>query len=413
MSAEQSAAATGEPVRAGICLSGGGFRAALYGLGVLRYLAEAEFLPSVVTLCGVSGGSIAATAAAAGWLRSEGPPKDRAAFDAAVFDRFLSTIDAHDIRDRTLARWAAQRWKPWGKDRGDVLGEVLTELLFPELRRLSDLPVEPQLVITTTELGAGRAFRFSRDFMGGWDAGYAAPVPGPPVGRAVAASAAVPMIFPPLRLKTKGQGFKPQVSKRLVLVDGGVYDNGLEWIQGWGTALRPLQAVEANFTIAINASGPLGTRRHLWGALAWNRSRSVQYAQTQATRVRWLVEQFTSGRRLGMYLGITGDPRTSKLPSGHAVPPHLHAGALPTSLVSVLADVRTDLNRFGSTEAQLLAYHGYWSAHARTAALHPSLAVAGKPSWDEYADLGEKEAAQLAKYLSRPWRRFGVASKLR
>lgn len=46
----------------GLCLSGGGFRAALYGLGVLRYLAEANVLGDTQVACGVSGGSVAAAA---------------------------------------------------------------------------------------------------------------------------------------------------------------------------------------------------------------------------------------------------------------------------------------------------------------------------------------------------------------
>ena len=50
----------------GICLSGGGFRASLYGLGVLRYLAEAQVLPRTAVVCGVSGGSVAAAAVGSG-----------------------------------------------------------------------------------------------------------------------------------------------------------------------------------------------------------------------------------------------------------------------------------------------------------------------------------------------------------
>jgi len=47
-------------VKIGVCLSGGGFRASLYALGVLRYLAEANLLDDVVGVSAVSGGSIAA-----------------------------------------------------------------------------------------------------------------------------------------------------------------------------------------------------------------------------------------------------------------------------------------------------------------------------------------------------------------
>src|SRR5438046_6052551 len=49
-----------EPARTGIalCLSGGGFRAALFHLGALRRLNELGVLPSISTISSVSGGSI-------------------------------------------------------------------------------------------------------------------------------------------------------------------------------------------------------------------------------------------------------------------------------------------------------------------------------------------------------------------
>src|SRR5438105_406406 len=53
------------PPRIGICLSGGGFRASFYALGVFRYLAEAGLLGDVVAVSAVSGGSLAAAASAA------------------------------------------------------------------------------------------------------------------------------------------------------------------------------------------------------------------------------------------------------------------------------------------------------------------------------------------------------------
>jgi predicted acylesterase/phospholipase RssA len=44
----------------GLALSGGGFRASLYHLGVIRFLRDAHILPSISTITSVSGGSIIA-----------------------------------------------------------------------------------------------------------------------------------------------------------------------------------------------------------------------------------------------------------------------------------------------------------------------------------------------------------------
>lgn len=44
----------------GLCLSGGGLRATLFHLGVLRLLKDGGMLDSVHAICGVSGGAILA-----------------------------------------------------------------------------------------------------------------------------------------------------------------------------------------------------------------------------------------------------------------------------------------------------------------------------------------------------------------
>src|SRR5438046_1406992 len=50
-----------------LTLSGGGFRAALFHLGVVRFLYEANLLPRVRHICAVSGGSILAAHLALNW----------------------------------------------------------------------------------------------------------------------------------------------------------------------------------------------------------------------------------------------------------------------------------------------------------------------------------------------------------
>src|SRR5919106_5969911 len=50
--------AQGAPVRLGLALSGGGFRASLFHIGVLARLAELDLLRQVEVLSCVSGGSI-------------------------------------------------------------------------------------------------------------------------------------------------------------------------------------------------------------------------------------------------------------------------------------------------------------------------------------------------------------------
>lgn len=397
----------------GVCLSGGGFRAALYGLGVARYLAEARVLARAGVICGVSGGSVAAAAIVVGVARAGPAALSDRGFEREVFEPFAEAVARASLRGIALRRWLADRLALRGRPRGLVLAEVLATALFPGAPPLAGLPVRPQLVIVATELGAGRAFRFAPQFLGSWDLGYAPPPAEMPVTTAVAASTAAPPFIPPLQLGTAGLGLHaPPVM--LSLTDGGVYDNlAIEWFQGWAEHRRPEAAFRADDLIVVNASGPLvGEGRTYQGLHALNRMRKVQYAQTQATRVRWFVSELEARRQQGLYFGITADPRAYRLPSGEPIDSALTADALPSVLVAPLADLRTDFNRFSREEARLLGYHGYRSAHARFGSLRPGQAVV-TPRWREFAGMSEDDAQRLARAISGPRHRVGIGERLR
>ncbi len=397
----------------GLCLSGGGFRAALYSLGVLRYLAEADALGRAEVVCGVSGGSVVAAAVVAG-VAADSAALGHDGFLHSVFDPFVGRVTSTNLRNRALAVWTRERLLARGRPRNLVLADVLAEALYPHARPLADLPSRPQLVVTATDLAAGRAFRFSQAFIGSFDWGYAPTPPDLRLATAIAASAAAPPAFPPLQLETEVLGLPRKPPPILSITDGGVYDNlGVEWFQGWSRARRPDAAVTADFLVVVNASGPLSVSRQAFrGLRALNRSRSVQYAQTQTTRVRWLVADLEASNRRGVYLGITGDPRCYRLPDGTPIDPCLYDGALPSVLIPALAGLRTDLDRFTVDEAGLLAYHGYWSAHARLASLHASLALS-TPSWREYAAIDDAQTRALGQELRRPRHRLGTGDRLR
>lgn len=399
----------------GICLSGGGFRSAIYGLGVLRYLAEAQVLTDAAALCGVSGGSVAAVAIGSAVSRTGMVALSAEGFVREVFDPFLQVVTSRDLRNQAVRRWLGAHARLRGQPRNLVLAEGLSQALFPEVDRLADLPERPQLVITATELAAGRAFRFSRAFLGSWDFGYVPPPEDMRTATAVAASTAAPPLLPALQLPTAGLGLRdaPDV---LTITDGGVYDNlGVEWFQGWSAARRPAGAVAAEDLIVINASGALDRQdRAFSGPSALSRMRKIQYAQTQATRVRWLVANLEAGRHRGLFFGITADPRRYRLPGPAAAPvePVCYDGALPSRLIKPLAGLRTDFDRFSTTEATLLAYHGYWSAHARFASLRPETAVR-TPRWRQFAGLSDAEAERLERELRGVRHRLGVGERLR
>ena len=411
-------AATGagnEPL--GLCLSGGGFRAAFYALGALRYLAEAGHLGRVEVISAVSGGSIAAAAVADRWAGFEAAGGGVDAFLSEIDAPFRTRVTTKNLRNAWARRALLGFFRPRSGGRGIALGRTLAKNLY-QCNTVAELPPRPQVIFTSTDLTVGRAFRICRDFVGSFDYGYAQPAPDSlELGVAVASSASFPMSFSVVWLPTDGLplGNPPKV---LSLVDGGVYDNlGLEWFQGWNSR-RPASGLNPAFRIVVNASGLLRPRPKKYGAVrALMRDMSVQYAQILNLRVRWFVDRLLppapggSPPDKGAYIGIGRDPRAYQDLDNKPIDPSFYAGALPSELVEPLALLRTDLDRFLAEEADLLSYHGYWSLHARLKTVAPALAVS-TPAWNvpAYANMSSAERQRLVQLLERGakrklWRR--------
>src|SRR5438270_1133524 len=94
--------------RIGLALSGGGFRASLYHLGLVRFLRDAGVLPQVTHITSVSGGSIIAAHLALNWGRYNGDPEE---FDAAAAE--LLAFARLDVRNRILRRFPLLVPLPW------------------------------------------------------------------------------------------------------------------------------------------------------------------------------------------------------------------------------------------------------------------------------------------------------------
>lgn len=397
---------TDQALRIGVCLSGGGFRASLFGLGVLRYLAEASLLGRTVAISAVSGGSITAAVTADRFpqLRHNDAGAN---FVADVYAPMVGAITRKNMRNRAIGRWALTRAWRFGSH-GSALGATMAAHLL-EARTITELPRDLQVLLTATDLATGLSFRVSQEFVGGYHFSYPAPPTNLRLGDVLAASTAVPFLFPPVQLDTRAFGLVG-APRSLSLVDGGVYDNsGLEWFQGWN-ARRPAAARKPNFLIVVDAGAQLGRRDTRVGwARSIRRSQAIQYRQTRATRTRWFIDQLLDDKVRGIMTPISSDARGFTPPPGATVPPGAADGALPVGFAEPLSRLRTDLDRFSSLEATLLAYHGYWSTHVRLATLHPDLAVP-EPTWTEYAGLDDDDAARMKTELeagekTRPVRR--------
>ena len=83
----------------GLALSGGGFRATLFHVGVIRFLREAGLLQDVSHIASVSGGSITAAHLVLNWDRYNGTDQE---FDEAV-DEIFRFVQI-DVRNRIARR---------------------------------------------------------------------------------------------------------------------------------------------------------------------------------------------------------------------------------------------------------------------------------------------------------------------
>lgn len=200
----------GQGKRIGLALSGGGFRAAAFHLGVFRRLHALGMLWKLDLLTCVSGGSIAGAFLASRW-------GDDGALDA--LDRYLrnASIAVSSVIGGVLDPFHT---------RLDKLADSYARDLF-EQRTLDDLRNGPRLYLNATNLATGNMFFFvtgggSPAEMGEWELG-AVPAPDFRVSRAVAASSAFPPVFPPMRIDR--DAYPAAQVEYVCLTDGGVYDN--------------------------------------------------------------------------------------------------------------------------------------------------------------------------------------------
>src|SRR3982750_1726339 len=220
----------------GLALSGGGFRASLYHLGLVRFLRDAGLLSRVTHITSVSGGSVLAAHLVLNWDRYNGSPSE---FDAVAAE--LLAFVTLDVRNRILRRFPLGLTVRWMRRLAGFSNRQLTrpglleyhyeKFLFGETS-LFELPEKPRLHILATNLSEGCLCSFNRDGLlvmrrgsngDGIRVDHAraslATVP-----MAVAASSAFPGFFPPLELTGGEVGTPAGDFGRQAFTDGGVFD---------------------------------------------------------------------------------------------------------------------------------------------------------------------------------------------
>jgi len=357
--------------RLGLALSGGGVRAAVFHLGVLRCLADRRVLEDVTHLSTVSGGSlIVAAVMATNRLRWPGS----SAYRETVFPALRTLLTSRDLFSLgAIGLGSAIRYNIGLFTRR---AEILVQLLRQQWNidaALRDLPDTPVWWINTTCLETGKNWRFSKREMGDWQFGrhYAPPFT---VAQAAAASAAVPYAIGALNLKLPADGWyatdpatrtarnpiRPPLSS-VRLWDGGAYENlGLEPLY------KPNQGlVDCDYLICSDASGPLSTApsgplaRLFKGQLASPRLFDIASDQIRALRSRMFMDAVARGRVRGVLLRIGNSTRGLDLKSGRTRSAPTYDDFSSEREVATAANHPTDLNALSCATFDRIARHGY------------------------------------------------------
>lgn len=196
--------------RIGLALSGGGFRATAYHLGVFRKLEELGLLNKVDLLSCVSGGSIAGAFLCANWGELD------------VLDRLEKYLRTRSIAVSSIVGGLLNPFTT----RLDMLVDTYERDLFGS-KKMSSLKNGPRIYLNATNLATGNMFFFvaggkGKTELGEHEIGQAS-ASKINISQAVAASSSFPPAFPPLPLTQKQ--FPNDHVDYVTLTDGGVYDN--------------------------------------------------------------------------------------------------------------------------------------------------------------------------------------------
>jgi NTE family protein len=375
----------------GIALSGGGFRAALFHIGILARLAEQDLLRYVSLISTVSGGSIIG---AFYYLKLkqmlEGRRTDSLRPSAQAYCKLVQEVETeflaalqNNIRLSTFANQQANaRMLSGDLSRTERIARLFdryfyTPITGSETNLLRELPIHsalpdtggdgnaglilPRLIINTTALNTGHLFQFTGTYIGesslssvsggtgsmprlqrlrlddpGLTVTQRTRLHGISLGDAVAASCCVPGLMDPLPLRGLYRDSQGQ-DVVVRLVDGGVFDN---------QALVSLYEEDCTHFICSDASEILQWQSEPPNTFA---DIAMRANDILMDRIRVEVMQDLFRREPGQVAVFAlGDKAGSEVFAEDTA-----------AFLQALKFIRTDLDAFSDIEACSLMYHGY------------------------------------------------------
>jgi predicted acylesterase/phospholipase RssA len=441
--------------KVGLALSGGGFRASLYHLGVLARLAEMDVLRSVEVLSTVSGGSIVG---AHYYLEVKHLLETKADADITRQDYidivrrvqhdFLEGVQ-QNIRTLAFGDFKKNVSMIFSKSysRSHRLGELYEEVLYSRVkdghpkgqpRRMTDLLITPKaenpdfdptfsnwrrnakvpaLLLNATTLNSGHNWRFTAKSLGEppgllgsevdkntryrrlwYKQAPQEAIQSYRLGYAVAASACVPGLFEPLEL----EGLYPD--KVIRLVDGGVHDN--QGVQG-------LLDSGCTFVFCSDASGQMGDEEKPKDSIpsVMLRSNAIMMDRVREAEYQDLLARLDARALQGLLFvhlkkDLPAHPEDwvhCQDPSPSNRPSEIPYGIDP-EIQSLIAGIRTDLDSFTEVEAYSLMLSGYLMTEQECTAIQKIHEKSGEPGkWGGFKvdeDRGQWRFLELEQALA-------------
>ncbi len=252
----------------GLALSGGGSRAVAFHLGCLRALNDLGLLDRIGVISTISGGSFI------GAYFAYTPYKSFSEFDANIYRFLRMGLQKHIVLemlkpgnllssgingltakvDNFLS--SVRRKEPSMlrfPTRTDMFIDILNREVFANLKMSANRRNNMDVVIGACELRRGTAFRFGNKKAGDWKHGELVDWD-MDVALAVAASAAYPLLLPALDRKWKFRKSGQETYHRVLLTDGGVYDNlGLQVLEPGRNSEISIHTFSCDYLIVCNA----------------------------------------------------------------------------------------------------------------------------------------------------------------
>lgn len=403
--------------KVGLALSGGGFRASLFHIGVLERLAELDMLRHVSVISSVSGGSILAMHYYIKLKKLLEEKSDSAIIREDYIDlvkklkeEFTSGIKTN-IRMRAIMDICTPTTQALGKqyqknlfDRAaDKTPKKMSELYIkpyswneevfkPHFHNLELINKVPILIINATVQNNGHNWRFTASGMGEnphmYDSttdknrvyeyqryeDFPSPYNEMSIGDAVAASSAVPGLFDPIKM----EGIYTDIT--IALSDGGVYDN-----QGIASIIDE----ECNIVIVSDASKQLNEipTPPLFRFGMISRTNDVLMNKIRDTEFELAKEMYKNGRIDGLAIihlkhgfGVETAKMDDKIETSPDSPLY---EIIDKDIQKKLANIRTDLDAFHDIESAALMHSGY--------EISSYMFKEQKNVWSKYWDVNAKQ----------------------